>query len=786
MSLFRFALAASLCAWSLAQAIDIPDLKDLDSPPTYYTPDPKDPLGNWIVYEGYYQPTANRLWKASILTESLKQAPTNDWMEPLACFPDGGSMVTTGYYMLQWNGSAKEGVSFSVPSAFTYYPTPDVPLSGHFTIDASKPEASFSIISPDSSQNPGISWQESETGNMLRSVHYNNDKLVVYLVQGSVFQGAQYQQSIIQIQIPNGTELQTSSLGEVTKYQVIDTNGFAYVVYVPSSVQLVWNNHILSSDTPYTGYINCTCVKQSQLNPTLDASAKSIIVGANANFSTNDSYDYCFNYQCVDLLGEKNAEDPLILLMDHQVNKARLTSGQTPSDLTFLTLKGSAQAYAGKSFSFQFPSSYKNLSTQALLPSQITKGQAEALIDQGILDRGLDAAISAIAPTLSIPYNKFLYQKALTLIYAQAVIEISGRENTWQNKLDNLHQNLIVAMNCLWQGTSTFTEKIDGQTVNQPTGIRKDVNWTSVVFFPDSYGSAINLNDHIVQYGYPLYALTLLDQYEQKTASTTRYLNQTSVLGTYTNKDLGNLLAADMGQSAESDIIAHRNLDFYEGHSWLSGLGNSYDGQNTESESEAVFGSMSVLAWLMQTNADPDEIRIARNRWFLETSSYLSYWQVDQNTSAYKLVCPDFVQDHIVASMVWQKKITAETYWGLEWDRILACVFMPMSPSLLQNFLAESSRQYATAVANFVEKYWDQYDTSNSIQSILIPLVAFSEDPDPKSSLGLSATVEQMIADVRDGKTQFDAGTNELILTISCMKPPSKLKESHKDSAILY
>jgi endoglucanase Acf2 len=224
-----------------------------------------------------------------------------------------------------------------------------------------------------------------------------------------------------------------------------------------------------------------------------------------------------------------------------------------------------------------------------------------------------------------------------------------------------------------------------------------------------------------------------------------------------------------MGQSEGFELIAHRNLDFYEGHSWLSGLANTNDGQNTESESEAIFGSMSVVAWLMQTNANPNDIPIAKNRWFLETSSYLSYWQVDQQASPYKLVCPDFVENHIVASMVWQKKITAETYWGLEWDRIVACVFMPMSPSLLQNFLGESSKEYAKAVSDFVKKYWDQFDTSNSIQSILIPLVSFSEEPNPTSPLGLSPTVEQMILDVRNGKTQFDSGTNELILTISCM-----------------
>lgn len=757
-----FLVGLSFFAGCFLEATNVYDLKNLETPPTYYTPDPKNPTGDWIIYEGYYQPTANRFWKVNLFPDSMSEAPTNDWMQPLACFPDGGSMITTGYYMVSWNQTAKEGIVFSAPDAFKYYETPGVPLSGHFTLDLGKPCPSFSFVSPDSSKNPVIFWQESETGNMLRAIHYNEDKLVVYLVQGTLFQGAEYKESVVQIQIPSGVSFQKTVLGDIAKYQVTDSNGFFYLVYAPSSLELVWKDQMLESKGAYSGYINCTCGKSTDL----DEYARALVVGAEAAFSTDDSYDYAFSYQCVDLLGGETIQDPLILLMDHQINKASLTSLQKPLDLTFLTLKGALQPYAGHFFSFKFPSSYQNLSTEIF---KVTKEQAETLIDQGVLDRGLDQAISSVAPTLSIPYNKFLYQKALTLVTAKAVIEVSERENTWQDKLDNLHGNLIEAINMLWKGASTFPEKIEGKIVQEPSGIRKDQNWTAVVFFPDSYGSAINLNDHIVQYGYPLYALTLLDQYEEKIGFKARYLDQMSVLGTYLNKDLGNFLARDIGGSLGSDLLKYRNLDFYEGHSWLSGLANAMDGQNTESESEALFGSMSVVAWLTQIGGDLTEIQVAKNRWFLETSSYLSYWQVDQNSSPYKSVCPDFVTDHLVASMVWQKKITAETYWGLEWDRILACVFMPMSQALLQNFLSQSSKEYAKAVADFVKTNWNQFDTANSIQSILIPLVSFSEEPNPSSPLGLSPTVEQMILDVRNGKTAFDAGTNELILTVSCL-----------------
>jgi endoglucanase Acf2 len=769
------------CLLSLSsfQEIPTPSLDDISQPPTYYTPNPEDPTGNWIVYDGYYEPTANRIWTPRKLSTNMTVMPTNDWFQTLATFPSGNVKSTTGYFTISWNGQSEEGISFSCPKAFQYFITPNVPLSGHFTANPSITPSNFSLI-PTNPQKPQVRWEESDTGNMLRAVDYGTE--VAYITQGSVFQGVEFKNSSLQIKIPSGVSLQTTSLENLIKYEITGSDEFTYLIYAPKSLKLSFSKGLLSTESLYTGFINITCIPTEQypgVSSLLDAHAGAVIINALAAFSSSatNAYNYSFRYETVDFSGQKSNLDPLILLMDHQINKAQLSSIQKATDLSLLTLKGKLVAYAGSEFQFTFPDSYLNLSTDALPSPSITQTQAEALIDQKVLDRGLIAATAAPAPTLSIPYNKFIYQKALTLKYAQEIITISQRENIWQTELNALHQSLIEAINNLWKGSSTFAEKINDKTVNEPTGIRKDDHWGSLVFFPDSYGSAINLNDHIVQYGYPLYSLTLLDQYEEKAGISSRFLDQASIISSYTNKDLGNLLAADIGQSGKGELLNHRNLDFYEGHSWLSGIEKSNDGQNTESESEALFGSMSIVAWLEQTKEDPELIEIAKNRWLLETTSYESYWQVDPNTSPYKEVCPEYLSTgHLVSSMVWQEKITAETYWGLEWDRILGCVFMPASSNLLDNYLGKASslkpivsKEYAKAIANFVETNWDNYDTSNSIQSALIPLVARSASGPLVGPLGLPEVVQRMIDDVKNGKTHFDAANNELILTVIAM-----------------
>ena len=79
------------------------------------------------------------------------------------------------------------------------------------------------------------------------------------------------------------------------------------------------------------------------------------------------------------------------------------------------------------------------------------------------------------------------------------------------------------------------------------------------------------------------------------------------------------------------------------------------------------------------------------------------------------------------------------------------------------------SESYVKDIANYVSKNWDTFDTGNTIQSVLIPLVARSATDTPCPPLGLPGSISNMIQDVKDGKTHFDVGTNEFIITVISM-----------------
>ena len=111
---------------------------------------------------------------------------------------------------------------------------------------------------------------------------------------------------------------------------------------------------------------------------------------------------------------------------------------------------------------------------------------------------------------------------------------------------------------------------------------------------------------------------------------------------------------------------------------------------------------------------------------------------------------------------------------------------MPASANLLDNFLGKAndpnpivSESYVKAIGNYVMENWDTYDTGNTIQSVLIPLAARSATDAPTSPLGLPQSIANMIKDVHEGKTHYDVGTNEFIITVISMYAQNLLNGCH-------
>jgi len=700
---------------------------------------PKSPDGLPSTATGTSVPADQTAWKKS----DTGYLPTNDWFEQMAAYP-GNTQATnnTGYYSMWWDND-HGGMTFKVPVAFHDIEDPNNPAHGYIAQDL---DSGFSIGADGSDNKPVVSWEPGQTGNLLRDISYNQGGFVIHAAQGSLFQSATYIGMTPNLHVPAGGTMTSSDLPDGTKKYRIETGGRVYFVYGSSSLDLKYDaaSGKLTSDKPYTGSINMTSLakgdQEAKNEQLLDAHANAVIVKAQGSVLPGNHYEY--SYVCQDLSGKPTATDPLILLKRHQSDDLVANGQATKEDLTETGLTGKMQVYAGTSFSFDVPDPKASLDP---LPGPgLTKSQAQSLIDNGSLDKAL-ADMTAFDPGPSV-YNKGVYQQGLTLNYAQKVLEEAGwsKEQIAQ-KLDPLYKKMQHSMDEIWGN------------------LERDTSWGTTVAKSNDYGQHSELNDHIVQYGYPLYALTLMKKYEDAyVPADQRYLSKESVIHGYTNKDMGDILASDMGETGKSANPENRNFDVFNGHSWLSGIGKSLGaGNDTESESEAVFGSMSVAAWLDATQPGSEQAQMAKTRWAMETQAYHTYFQVDPKTSVYNDVSPDFVKNHPVVSMLWEGKVCDETWWGLNWDRIIACETMPASANLMDNFLNGASPEYRKQLSDYIVSHWSDYDNDNNIQSVLIPIVA---KVDPAKAQELIKDVEARNA--KDHKDHFDTGTNAFIQSV--------------------
>ena len=105
-----------------------------------------------------------------------------------------------------------------------------------------------------------------------------------------------------------------------------------------------------------------------------------------------------------------------------------------------------------------------------------------------------------------------------------------------------------------------------------------DPLWTTLIGYPASFGSDVELNDHHFHYGYFLKAAAEIARHDPQWASDARF------------GAMLKLLIRDIASPDRSDKLFPflRNFDPYAGHSWASGHSKFGDGNNNESSSEAM------------------------------------------------------------------------------------------------------------------------------------------------------------------------------------------------------
>jgi endoglucanase Acf2 len=172
--------------------------------------------------------------------------------------------------------------------------------------------------------------------------------------------------------------------------------------------------------------------------------------------------------------------------------------------------------------------------------------------------------------------------------------------------------------------------------------------WSTVLGFPDSFGSVRLLNDHHFHYGYWIQTAALLELFDPEWARDGE--SQTMI----------RRLVADIATTSRDDryFPMLRHFDVYAGHSWASGQAPFGDGQNQESSSEAV-NAWAGLILYAEAREDRELRDAAIWMYTQETNAAFDYWFNDGPVSTFP---PGFQRVQI--SNVFDGKSDAATWFG--------------------------------------------------------------------------------------------------------------------------
>ncbi|MDB5295531.1 MAG: Chitin binding protein, partial [Phycisphaerales bacterium] len=162
----------------------------------------------------------------------------------------------------------------------------------------------------------------------------------------------------------------------------------------------------------------------------------------------------------------------------------------------------------------------------------------------------------------------------------------------------------------------------DWLTATDAAGNRKagrafayEPTWHTLIGYPASYGSDVELNDHHFHYGYFLRAAGEIARRDPAWAADERWGGMLK------------LIARDIASDDRTDPLFPflRNFDPYAGHSWASGHARFGDGNNHESSSEAMNAWYGLLL-LGQFTGDAKLRDLGAYLYATEAAAIEDYW----------------------------------------------------------------------------------------------------------------------------------------------------------------
>ncbi len=392
---------------------------------------------------------------------------------------------------------------------------------------------------------------------------------------------------------------------------------------------------------------------------------------------------------------EGNVRDTLFALYPHQWRHTQATLRPE----SYVSVRGQMRLTSGTEFHtrMQFP------------------GVLPCLPDSGGCDRAkitawLEREVSQPVPPIKDTYweGKWLGQQATFLTLADQY-QLSDVSRALQDRIASRLE-------------SWFTANEPGKEIKQAGLFCYDDTWGTLIGYPASFGSDVELNDHHFHYGYYIRAAAEIAVHDPQWADTSRW-------GGVVQRLIRDIASLDR---ADPQFPFLRNFDPFAGHSWAAGHAKFGDGNNNESSSEAMNAWYGILLW-GQATGDRALRDLGIYLYTTELAAIEEYWFDVHDENHPSTYTPS------VVTMVWGGKGANGTWFSADPEMVHGINWLPIHGGSL----------YLGRFPEYVEKNYgalceENGNTNWSAWSDLIWMYRALTDPD-------------------DARTQFDAGGEKLV-----------------------
>ena len=457
--------------------------------------------------------------------------------------------------------------------------------------------------------------------------------LVTPVVYGMAYASGLYTSLTPKLSIPVGLASlngMTSGSAQGTRFELVLKNGHHWLVYTSASATVTFGANALTFSAAFTGSVRAALERAETPAALLDEYAGAIPTGAALSLSTSGDTGV------VEFGWKKQGTGNLLTfaLPHHQTHLAQPMLVGMP----ITTVRGSMQGVVGDSWQLQYPLS----KVLRAAPAAVDATHRDAIIAALNDDKGAQPDAGAD----SYSFGKQVGRAAELLLIAEALGET--------NAADQLRSAIEAPLSQWFEGKNADAFKYDrtygGIVTSKGAG--------------DSgadYGNGW-YNDHHFHYGYFLFAAGAVAKGDAAFAA--KYKEQILAL----IRDIANPSATDQY------FTQYRMFDWFDGHSWASGLFPFQDGRNQESSSEA-FNAWAGISLYGDAVGDQRLYELGRILRAVESASVQRYYHIRKNSDIY----PEPFADRMVTGVLWSDKAEYATFFSGGDAQIIGIQLLPMT-----------------------------------------------------------------------------------------------------------